>query len=157
MANIAAPQPPAHLPRQTVVPLRTPGEQPDPARPTGQVVPQRAQPPRGRTVREPLWRHLVGEQLRETRHRRGDTLGQTARRAGLSPQYLSEIERGIKEPSSEMVAAVAGALGLTLLDLTETVTARLRNLSAARPTTRTARGAPPAPAPRQQARLCLAA
>nr|WP_278259804.1 helix-turn-helix transcriptional regulator [Nocardioides convexus] len=48
-----------------------------------------------------------------------------SRRAGISPQYLSEIERGVKEPSSEMIAAVAGALGLTLLDLTSAVTGDL--------------------------------
>ena len=38
--------------------------------------------------------------------------------AGISPQYLSEIERGLKEPSSEMIAAVGGALDVTLVDLT---------------------------------------
>lgn len=78
--------------------------------------------------REPLWRHVLGERLRRLRHERGETLGETARRAGLSPQYLSEIERGIKEPSSEMIAAVTGALGVTLLDLT---TAIIRDLSSA--------------------------
>ena len=35
----------------------------------------------------------------------------------LSPQYLSEVERGRKEPSSEMIAAVAGALDVTVADL----------------------------------------
>lgn len=70
---------------------------------------------------EPLWRHAVGEHLRNARHTQGDTLGDTARRAGISPQYLSEIERGLKEPSSEMIAAVAGALDLTLADLTRDV------------------------------------
>ncbi len=45
--------------------------------------------------REPLWRHLVGERLRQLRHLRGETLDQTARRAGISPQYLSEIESGV--------------------------------------------------------------
>jgi transcriptional regulator with XRE-family HTH domain len=34
---------------------------------------------------------------------------QTAARAGISPQYLSEIERGLKDPSSEILAAIAGA------------------------------------------------
>ena len=47
-----------------------------------------------------------------------ETLVETARRAGISPQYLSEIERGLKEPSSEMIAAVAGALESDLVDLT---------------------------------------
>jgi len=55
--------------------------------------------------------------LRTTRHRRRLTLTQTAGRAGISAQYLSEIERGLKEPSSEVVAAVAGALGCTVLEL----------------------------------------
>jgi transcriptional regulator with XRE-family HTH domain len=55
-----------------------------------------------------------------------ETLTETAGRAGLSPQYLSEIERGRKEPSSEMIAALAGALGTTLTDLTEQVASDLR-------------------------------
>ncbi|MGW2094953.1 helix-turn-helix domain-containing protein [Promicromonospora sukumoe] len=75
--------------------------------------------------REPLWRHLVGEHLRQLRHLRGETLDQTARRAGISPQYLSEIERGVKEPSSEMIAAITGALDITLVDLVSAVADRL--------------------------------
>ena len=75
--------------------------------------------------REPLWRHVLGEYLRRLRHRRGQTLGDVAARAGVSPQYLSEIERGVKEPSSEMIAAVAGALDVTLVDLTLGVAAEL--------------------------------
>jgi len=70
---------------------------------------------------EPLWRDVLGRRLRDLRREREETLTETARRAGISPQYLSEIERGIKEPSSEMIAAVAGALGLTLLDLTAAI------------------------------------
>ena len=68
--------------------------------------------------RESLWRELVGDQLRDIRQARGETLRDVASVARVSPQYLSEIERGLKEPSSEMVAAIAGALGMTLLDLT---------------------------------------
>ena len=79
---------------------------------------------------EPLWREALGERLRSQRHSRGETLTNTARRAGLSPQYLSEVERGMKEPSSEMIAAMAGALGVTLFDLTLEVA---RDLSAPRP------------------------
>ena len=56
---------------------------------------------------------------------------QTAERAGISPQYLSEVERGRKEPSSEMIAALAGALGTTLIGLTEQVTDDLRRQDAA--------------------------
>ncbi|MGC5173331.1 helix-turn-helix domain-containing protein [Microbacterium sp. DT81.1] len=75
---------------------------------------------------DPLWRHVLGEHLRRFRHERGETLTETADRAGVSPQYLSEMERGLKEPSSEMVAAVLGALGITLLDLTVAVADDLR-------------------------------
>src|SRR5206468_5524581 len=75
---------------------------------------------------EPLWRHMLGDRLRRLRHERGETLGDTATRAGVSPQYLSEMERGAKEPSSEMIAAVAGALDVTLLDLTLAVAESLR-------------------------------
>ncbi|WP_395308899.1 helix-turn-helix domain-containing protein [Mycobacterium sp. AMU20-3851] len=63
---------------------------------------------------EPLWREALGRRLRETRRRRGARLVDVAARAGLSPQYLSEIERGRKEPSSEMIAAVCGALNIEL-------------------------------------------
>ena len=75
--------------------------------------------------REPLLRHLLGERRRQLRHLRGETLDQTARRAGISPQYLSEIERGVKEPSSEMIAAITGALDVTLVDLVVAVADRL--------------------------------
>ncbi|MFD6139770.1 helix-turn-helix domain-containing protein [Promicromonospora sp. NPDC060271] len=77
------------------------------------------------TRREPLLRHMLGERLRHLRHLRGETLDQTARRAGISPQYLSEIERGVKEPSSEMIAAITGALDVTLVDLVAAVADRL--------------------------------
>jgi transcriptional regulator with XRE-family HTH domain len=66
---------------------------------------------------EPLWREMLGSRLRALRSDRGETLAQTAERAGISPQYLSEIERGRKEASSEMIAALAGALGISVADL----------------------------------------
>jgi transcriptional regulator with XRE-family HTH domain len=66
---------------------------------------------------EPLWRELLGDQLRHTRQDRGERLVDVAERAGVSPQYLSEVERGLKDPSSEMLAAVAGALDLTVREL----------------------------------------
>jgi transcriptional regulator with XRE-family HTH domain len=68
---------------------------------------------------EPLWREAVGRQLREERHRRGERIADVADRAGISPQYLSELERGRKEASSEMLSAVAGALDLTVRDLVD--------------------------------------
>jgi len=78
---------------------------------------------------EPLWREVLGSRLRALRIERDETLAQTSERAGISPQYLSEIERGRKEPSSEMIAALAGALDTTLADLTFAVTEDLRLLS----------------------------
>lgn len=82
------------------------------------------------TAAEPLWRELVGRRLRDLRREREETLTETAGRAGISPQYLSEIERGVKEPSSEMIAAVLGALDTTLLDLAAAVAGELYAVSA---------------------------
>jgi transcriptional regulator with XRE-family HTH domain len=66
---------------------------------------------------EPLWREVLGRSLRTAREEQRGRLVDVAERAGISPQYLSEIERGRKEPSSEMIAAVTGALGVDLADL----------------------------------------
>ena len=59
----------------------------------------------------------------------GRTLADVAERAGVSTQYLSEVERGRKEPSSEVIGAVAGALGLRLVDLTSRVTRTIGRIS----------------------------
>ncbi|TNC29738.1 helix-turn-helix domain-containing protein [Amycolatopsis alkalitolerans] len=75
---------------------------------------------------EPLWREVLGRRLRATREEQGDRLVDIAERAGISPQYLSEIERGRKEPSSEMIAAVTGALGVALADLLSGVAGEIR-------------------------------
>lgn len=95
----------------------------------GEVIPlesrrRRAEPPAPTPLRrapdparEPLWREAVGGALRDLRRRRGDRLADTAERAGMSPQYLSELERGRKDPSSEMLAAVAGALGVPVREV----------------------------------------
>lgn len=63
---------------------------------------------------EPLWRELVGRELHRERRRRGERLVDVAGRAGVSVQYLSEVERGLKDPSSEMLHAIAGALDLSV-------------------------------------------
>ncbi len=92
--------------------------------------PQPEPRPRERQTQEPLWREVLGRRLRVLRQEQQETLSETAGRAGISPQYLSEIERGRKEPSSEMIAALAGALGTTLIDLTEQVAGDLRRQQA---------------------------
>ena len=93
------------------------------------VYPLRREPPEPLSppsAPEPLWREILGQRLRTLRLGQQETLSQTAGRAGISPQYLSEIERGRKEPSSEMIAALAGALWTTLTGLTDQVACQLR-------------------------------
>ncbi|WP_406832033.1 helix-turn-helix transcriptional regulator [Pedococcus sp. KACC 23699] len=79
-----------------------------------------------RQVPEPLWREVVGARLRHLRKRRGLTLTETAQRAGISPQYLSEVERGRKDPSSEVLAAISGALGCGVVEVTHLASLDLR-------------------------------
>lgn len=92
----------------------------------GDVVafPSRPEPERAPQP-QPLWREAVGHELREERRTAQRTLADVATEAGVSTQYLSEVERGLKEPSSEVLGAVAGALGLRLVDLTARVTRTL--------------------------------
>jgi transcriptional regulator with XRE-family HTH domain len=92
----------------------------------GDVLPMRSETAQ---TAAPLWREFTGAVLRERRQERGERLSDTAARAGISTQYLSEIERGRKDPSSEVLSAVAGALDLTLLDLTIGVARRLHVVS----------------------------
>src|SRR5690625_6442292 len=66
------------------------------------------------TPLEPLLRELLGEALRRRRRAQGRTLADVAAQAGMSMQHLSDVERGRKDPSSERVAAICGALDLTL-------------------------------------------
>ena len=66
---------------------------------------------------EPLWRESVGRELREERLATGRRLVDVAEEAGVSPQYLSEVERGLKDPSSELLAAIVGALGLSVAEI----------------------------------------
>lgn len=66
---------------------------------------------------EPLLRELFGEILRRKRAERGRTLRDIADAAGVSLAYVSEVERGQKEASSEILNAVCGALDITMLDL----------------------------------------
>lgn len=74
---------------------------------------------------EPLLRHLIGDALRRARRERGLTLREVAEAARVSLPYLSEIERGRKEPSSEVLAAVYRALDLRLADLLGGIADRL--------------------------------
>ncbi|MBW8802956.1 MAG: helix-turn-helix domain-containing protein [Catenulisporales bacterium] len=64
-----------------------------------------------------LVRRLLGDVLRGRRQRSGRTLRQLAATARVSPGYLSEVERGQKEPSSELLAAICDALEVKLSDV----------------------------------------
>ncbi|MGN9792281.1 helix-turn-helix domain-containing protein [Streptomyces sp. OZ13] len=91
--------------RARVVPLR-------PA-----VAPAPDGPAPARAPGEPLWREVVGGVLRRERLAQERTLKDVADAARISVPYLSELERGRKEASSEILAAAAHALGLGLADL----------------------------------------
>ncbi len=64
-----------------------------------------------------LMREAIGESLRRARTERRRTLRDVSRAARVSLGYLSEVERGRKEPSSELLAAICEALDLALHDL----------------------------------------
>lgn len=115
-----------YVPEPPAAPGSAPRGQSAAGRPTAKRHRRDPVEPRPGSEPEPLWRQALGERLRRLRHERGEKLAETSGRAGLSPQYLSEIERGVKEPSSEMIAAVAGALDTTLLELTSAIAHDLR-------------------------------
>ena len=74
--------------------------------------------PNGRARQpRPLLRTMLGEVLRRTRRDQGRTLADVARAARVSMPYLSEVERGRKEASSEVLAAICESLGIDLSDL----------------------------------------
>jgi transcriptional regulator with XRE-family HTH domain len=75
----------------------------------------------------PLLRTLVGEALRRNRLAQRRTIAEVARDACVSLPYLSEVERGRKEPSSEVLAAVCDALRIDLADLLAEVRLELVN------------------------------
>lgn len=81
--------------------------------------------PRRPRVVDELFRTVLGGTLRELRLGRGERLDDTAGRAGISPQYLSEVERGRKDASSEMIAAIVGALDTSLSDVLVRVASEL--------------------------------
>jgi len=89
----------SHVPNEArVIPLRPPAARPE-DRPA---------------VREPLWRDLVGDVLRRERLAQERTLKDVAETARISMPYLSEVERGRKEASSELLSAICGALDVPL-------------------------------------------
>ncbi|OKL47794.1 transcriptional regulator [Boudabousia liubingyangii] len=62
----------------------------------------------------PLLRREIGEVLRSLRQSQGRTLREVSARARVSLGYLSEVERGQKEASSELLASICEALEVPL-------------------------------------------
>ena len=61
-----------------------------------------------------MFRREIGDVLREARQRQGRTLREVSSAARVSLGYLSEVERGQKEASSELLASICEALNLPL-------------------------------------------
>ena len=72
-----------------------------------------------------LVRQEIGDVLRDVRQRKGHTLRQVASRASVALGYLSEVERGQKEASSEILASVAEALEVPISFIMREVADRL--------------------------------
>ena len=74
-----------------------------------------------------LLRRKLGDVLRDQRQAQGRSLRDVSAKAAVSPGYLSEIERGEKEASSELLACICGALAIplseVLYDMSERVAA----------------------------------
>jgi transcriptional regulator with XRE-family HTH domain len=68
-----------------------------------------------------LLREAIGERLRHARNNQRRTLREVSRSARVSLGYLSEVERGRKEASSELLAAICQALDLPLSELLQHV------------------------------------
>lgn len=72
-----------------------------------------------------LIRELLGEVLREQRISQGRTLREVSLAARVSLGYLSEVERGHKEASSELLYSIASALGVPLSEIMSMVSQKL--------------------------------
>lgn len=85
---------------------------------------------RGSVASVIVLREVLGGELRRLRTAQGRTLRDVSARASVSLGYLSEVERGEKEASSELVLAICGALDVRLSDLLLTVADRVSDLEA---------------------------
>ena len=72
-----------------------------------------------------LLRRELGDVLREHRQVQGRTLREVSARASVSLGYLSEVERGEKEASSELLAAICSALDVPLSAILATVSSKV--------------------------------
>ena len=83
-----------------------------------------------RHVSNPTLRGAIGYVLRDLRSRDHRTLREVSEKAGVSLGYLSEVERGQKEASSELLTSIAESLGVSTAQLLRMVADRLDVLAA---------------------------
>lgn len=81
--------------------------------------------PANHEPKEILLRHAIGEVLRDVRQRQGRTLREVSHSARVSLGYLSEVERGQKEASSELLSSICQALNIPLSQLLAEVSNRM--------------------------------
>lgn len=86
-----------------------------PQSPRQTTLPSSSQPPV--LYQSLLLRRVLGEVLRSARVNQSRTLREVSKAAQVSLGYLSEVERGQKEASSELLAAICGALRIPLSEL----------------------------------------
>ncbi|MDV7086181.1 helix-turn-helix domain-containing protein [Rhodococcus opacus] len=79
-----------------------------------------------------LLREAIGDSLRRTRVSQSRTLREVSNSARVSLGYLSEVERGRKEASSELLAAICDALEVPLSDVLVDVSESLSDGSSAK-------------------------
>lgn len=82
-----------------------------------------------------LFRRQLGDVLRAQRMERGMTLREVSAEARVSLGYISEIERGQKEASSELLASLCTALDVALSDVLREVSDAVAVEEAAVPAT----------------------
>ncbi|GAA1447177.1 helix-turn-helix domain-containing protein [Leifsonia poae] len=80
-----------------------------------------------------LLRHAIGSVLRRRRLERGTTLRQLSESSRISVPYLSEVERGRKEASSEILATLCRVLEITERELLARVAGEYAGLTDGRP------------------------
>ena len=73
-------------------------------------------------------RQAIGEVLRDVRQRQGRTLREVSQKARVSLGYLSEVERGQKEASSELLAGICQALEIPMYQMLREVSDRMAML-----------------------------
>jgi transcriptional regulator with XRE-family HTH domain len=103
-----------------------------------------------------LMRRLLGEVLRRRRTAQGRTLREVAASARVSLGYLSEVERGRKEASSELLAAICGALGVPMSVVMREVSDELARAETAAVVALSVPDVPRVPRPTPGARLQVA-